>query len=99
MATSPQPLAPGGPGPAPAGPGGGGPPSPNGPTGAPNSGGAVPLGAVLQLVAIIAKASDNLAKIFPAAAPDMSQIQDSLRQAQQKISATQQPAQPAAPPI
>lgn len=98
MSTSPQPLAPTGPGPAPAGPQGG-PPSPTGPTGAPNSGGQVPLGAVLQLVAIIAKASDNLAKIFPAAAPDMSQIQDSLRQAQQKISATQQPSQPAAPPI
>jgi len=76
------------------------------PPGAPPQGGA-PSGAsgmsstgqVLQLIAIISKASDQLSKVFPAAAPMADAIQNQLRMAQQKIAETQSQAQPQAPPI
>lgn len=85
MATSPIPPPQGGP----QGP----------PQGAPQGGGNAPAGAVLQLVAIIAKASDDLKKIFPAAAPMADEIQNQTRLAMSKIGETQAPSQPPAPPI
>ena len=69
----------------------GGPPGP--PQGAP------PTGQVLQLVAVITKASDALAKVFPASAEDVSEIQNRMQKIQQKITETQTPTQPQAPPI
>jgi hypothetical protein len=62
-------------------------------------GSATPTGQILQLVAIISKASDQLAKVFPASTPMSSAIQDQLQQIQSKISETQSPQQPQAPPI
>jgi hypothetical protein len=55
--------------------------------------------AVLQLVALISKASDQLAQVFPAAAPMAEEIQNQLRLAQQKMTETMSPQQPAAPPV
>lgn len=56
-------------------------------------------GQVIQLISIIAKASDALGKVFPAAAPMVSQIQNQLQQLQSKVAETQRPTQPQAPPI
>jgi hypothetical protein len=69
------------------------------PGGAPPSGGASPTGQILQLVAIIDKASSQLAKVFPAASPMSDAIQNQLQAIQQKITETQSPSQPQAPPI
>lgn len=70
------------------------------PTAAPGAGNSPNGGpAVLQLVALISKASDQLAQVFPAAAPMAEEIQNQLRLAQQKMSETMSPAQPAAPPV
>lgn len=55
--------------------------------------------AVLQLVALISKASDQLAQVFPAASPMAEEIQNQLRLAQQKMAETMSPQQPAAPPV
>ena len=71
-------------------------PSPQG-QGAPVS--PTPTGQVLQLVAIIDKASSQLAKVFPAASPMSDAIQNQLQAIQQKMTETQSPNQPQAPPI
>lgn len=56
-------------------------------------------GQVVQLLQIIAGASASLGKVFPAASPMVSAIQDQLQQIQSKVAETQRPAQPQAPPI
>lgn len=66
------------------------PPAGNQPTGGP---------AVLQLVALISKASDQLAKVFPASSPMTEEIQNQLQLIQQKMTETTSPTQPQAPPI
>jgi hypothetical protein len=55
--------------------------------------------AVLQLVALISKASDQLAQVFPAGSPEAEEIQNQLRLIQQKMTQTMSPQQPAAPPV
>lgn len=69
------------------------------PQGAPGGGSATPQPAVLQLVAVITRASDALAKSFPAASPMVEEIQNQLRMVQAKMSETMTPSQPQAPPI
>jgi hypothetical protein len=68
------------------------------PPGGPSAGGSNQ-GQVLQLIAVITKASDALAQVFPAASPMKDAIQDQLQQVQSKINQTQSPSQPQAPPI
>lgn len=78
--------------------GGGAPPStPPTPSAAGNQSPGGP--AVLQLVALISKASDQLAKVFPGGSPMVEEIQQQLRLIQQKMSQTMSPQQPAAPPV
>jgi len=80
-------------------PAGGAPPS-SPPTAAPGAGNSPQGGpAVLQLVALISKASDQLAQVFPGGAPEAEEIQNQLSLVQQKMAATTSPTQPAAPPI
>lgn len=56
-------------------------------------------GKVLQLIDIISKASDALGQVFPASSPMVSAIKDQVQQIQSKVSETQKPSQPQAPPI
>lgn len=77
----------------------GAPPPGGAPQGSPQGGGSAPTGQVLQLVAIIDKASAQLAKVFPAASPMSDAIQNQLQAIQQKMTETQSPNQPQAPPI
>jgi hypothetical protein len=84
-APTPQPQAPPPSAPPQAAPGAG-----NSPNGGP---------AVLQLVALISKASDQLASVFAAGAPMVEEIQNQLSLIQQKMAETTSPQQPAAPPI
>lgn len=79
-------------------------PTPQPQAGPPSQGGGSPAGGsnqgqVLQLIAVITKASDALAQVFPAASPMKDAIQDQLQQVQSKINQTQSPSQPQAPPI
>lgn len=55
--------------------------------------------AVLQLVALITKASQQLAEVFPAGSPMVDEIQNQLQLVQQKMAETMSSQQPAAPPI
>ena len=74
------------------------------PQGAPPTGGA-PAGAsgggpqVMQLIAVITKASQALAQVFPAATPDTEVITSALQKVMAKVNETTKPAQPQAPPI
>ena len=77
----------------------GAPPQGAAPGGAPPQGGGAQTGQVLQLMQIIAKASDALGKVLPASSPMVSAIQDQLQQIQAKVAETQRPTQPQAPPI
>jgi len=77
----------------------GGSPQGGSPGGAPPQGGGPQMGQVLQLMQIIAKASDALGKVLPASSPMVSAIQDQLQQIQSKVNETQRPTQPQAPPI
>jgi hypothetical protein len=53
----------------------------------------------MQLIGIIGQASAALGKVFAASSPMVSEIQNQLQLIQSKVSETQRPTQPQAPPI
>ena len=69
------------------------------PSGAPQGGGGQQMGQLMQLLQVIAKASQALGQVFPASSPMVTAIQDQLQQIQSKVNETQRPTQPQAPPI
>lgn len=68
------------------------------PQGAPAPSGASQ-GQVVQLIAVISKASQALGQVFPPASPMVSAIQNQVQQIQSKVAETQRPTQPQAPPV
>jgi hypothetical protein len=74
-------------------------PAPQGAPQSPQGGGGAPSGAVVQIVMQLAKLSQMLGQVFPAASEQADGIQKLVQQVQSKVSATTSPSQPQAPPI
>jgi hypothetical protein len=65
----------------------------------PQGGGKAPSGAVVQVLMQLAKLSQVLGQVFPAASEESDGIQKLVQSVQSKVSATTSPSQPQAPPI
>ena len=73
--------------------------APPGPQGAPAPPSAQATPAVVKIVGGITELTDMLKAVYPPAAPDVQDIQNSLQKIQQSMAQTQSPAQSPAPPI